>query len=110
MTQISRPEARRLDVLQCVTEHAEHELNKLGITQAQAVQVATSIGDRLVEMFSGQIISFPKNYSRKLQERNAQIFAEFTGSNQPELARKYGLTERAVRKVIARLQTEAQAA
>lgn len=104
MSLLPRPEQRRQDVLQCVIDHALQELQKKGIEQEAALQVATSIADHLADTFGGQIISFPKDYCRKLQVRDAQIYAEFTGTNYPELAQRYGLSDRTVRKLIARAQ------
>lgn len=102
--QQSRPEQRRQSLIQCVIDHAEDELRNRGIAQDQATQLATSIADRLADVFGGQIITFPKDYSRKLRERDAQILADFNGSNFSELAQRYGMCDRTIRKLIARSQ------
>lgn len=102
--QQSRPEQKRQSLIQCVIDHAESELRNQGIAQDKAIQLATSIADRLADAFGGQMITFPKEYSRKLRERDAQILADFNGSNFSELAMRYGMCDRNVRKLIARSQ------
>ena len=100
--QQSRPEQKRQSLIQCVIDHAESELRTQGIAQDKALQLATSIADRLADAFGGQLITFPKEYSRKLHERDAQILADFNGSNFPELVMRYGMCDRSIRKLIER--------
>lgn len=103
--QQSRPEKKRQSLIQCVIDHAENVLRTQGITQDKAIQLATSIADRLAEDFGGQVITFPKDYNRKLRERDEQILADFDGSNFSELAMRYGMCDRTIRKLIARSQS-----
>ena len=103
--QQSRPEQKRQSLIQCVIDHAESELRTQGIAQDKALQLATSIADRLADAFGGQLITFPKEYSRKLAERDAQILADFNGSNFHDLVMRYGICDRGIRKLIARAKT-----
>ena len=99
---ISRPEQRRHEVIQCVIDHAEAELLKQGIAPEQAAHIATTVADGIADQFSGQIITFPVEYRRKLQEREAQIYAQFDGSNVVALAQQHGMSEGGMRKLLRR--------
>lgn len=75
-------------------------------------QIAEAIGPetfyRLAEVVGGATIYIPKPESLTRPVRDAHIKAEFNGYNHPELARKYGVTERWVRQLCGPGQTEGQ--
>lgn len=98
-------ENRRHDLIQCVIDHACHALQKHGVEAIPAVQIATAVADQIVDAFSGQTITFPAEYARKSRIRDAQLYAEFDGENYAELAARYRMHERSVRRVIARHRT-----
>lgn len=66
-------------------------------------QIAESIGTenfyKLAELLGGATVYIPKPESVTRPVRDARIKAEFNGYNHPELARKYGVTERWVRQL-----------
>ncbi|MBB2775050.1 UNVERIFIED_ORG: Mor family transcriptional regulator [Comamonas terrigena] len=95
-------ENRRHDLIQCVIDHACHALQKHGVEAIPAAQIATAVADQIVDAFSGQVINFPAEYARKSRERDAQVYAEFNGENYAELATRYCMHERSVRRVIDR--------
>lgn len=94
----------RHELFQCVVDHTQQELSKKGITKPAAKEIAESVADRLAEAFGGQNICFPKDASRMRRERDAQMIADFNGHNYAELASRYGMAERSVRRVLARLK------
>jgi Mor family transcriptional regulator len=99
---IGRQEKQRHELLEYVTDHAEAALKKSGIEEERAIQIATSLADGLADQFGGQVISFPAEYHRKLARRDAEILAKFDGQNLTVLAREYGISERGMRKALAR--------
>ena len=70
--------------------------------------IAESLADRLADYWGGQLINIPKDYRRRLSEREAKISGEFNGFNYGELATKYGMCERSIRKLISRVRTRAK--
>ncbi len=62
--------------------------------------VGIEVYKRLVEYFGGQSIYIAKldTITRSLRDR--KILEEFNGSNYAELARRYGLSVRAIRNVV----------
>ena len=70
-----------------------------------AMLIAESLADRLADYWGGQLINFPKDYRWRLSQREAKIFREFNGFNYDELASKYGMCERSVRKLLHRVRT-----
>jgi hypothetical protein len=57
---------------------------------------------KLAEYLGGMHVYFPKLDSLMKRRRDERIRREFTGLNHRELARKYGLTEKWVRKIVQR--------
>ncbi len=59
------------------------------------------VANMLAEDWGGINIYIPKGKNRRLRQRNAQLWAEFTGDNISELARKFGLSEQRAYAIIA---------
>ena len=72
--------------------------------------VAGSLTDHLADYWGGQLINIPKDYRWKLSQREAEIYAEFNGYNIAELARKYDMHERSMRKLLDRVKKRIAAA
>lgn len=75
-------------------------------------QVAETIGVtnfyKLAELLGGATVYIPKPESILRPVRDAHIKAEFNGYNHPELAKKYGVTERWVRQLCGDGKLEGQ--
>lgn len=56
---------------------------------------------KLARLFSGERVYFPKYETVERPLRNKKIITEFNGYNFKELARKYGITEMAIRQIVA---------
>ncbi len=50
------------------------------------------------------MICFPTSYQRKLRQREEAVYSRFNGGNYAELSREYGMGERGMRKLIARVR------
>ena len=66
--------------------------------------IASDMTDRLADHWGGQLINIPKDYRWKLSQRDAQISREFKGYNLGELAQKYNVHERSMRKILSRIK------
>ncbi|MCM2494578.1 Mor transcription activator family protein [Burkholderia glumae] len=72
----------------------------------QAEQIGREIADRMAGHWGGQNIYFPMGVSYRLSQRDRQIFEEFRGDNQAELARKFGVSLQWVYKIIKTVRRE----
>jgi len=100
----SQMEKSRHELLSDVESQATAILRDHGIEPDVAEQASTAIADHLANHWGGQVISFPKEYLFKMAERDIRIYDEFNGSNQPELARRYGMSVRGIYKLISRVR------
>ncbi|MBL3600658.1 MAG: DNA-binding protein [gamma proteobacterium endosymbiont of Lamellibrachia anaximandri] len=64
----------------------------------KATQVARELVDVMRLAWGGQLIYFPKGDSLETAERDLNLWADFTGDNQAELAKKYKLSIQQVYK------------
>ena len=75
-------------------------------------QIAEAIGVeglyKLAEVVGGATVYIPKPESLTRPARDARIKNEFNGYNHPELAKKYGVTERWVRQLCGEGRLEGQ--
>lgn len=72
-----------------------------GLYRMIAEAIGTDNFYKLAEIVGGTTIYIPKPESLTRPVRDARIKKEFTGYNHQELARKYGVTERWVRRICA---------
>ena len=70
-----------------------------GLYRMIAEAIGTDNFYKLAEIVGGTTIYIPKPESLARPVRDARIKAEFNGYNHPELAKKYGVTERWVRQL-----------
>lgn len=64
-------------------------LEGLEISHEKSEEIAVEVADQLSFEWGGAMIYIPKAASNLLSRRNEKILAEFNGSNQAELSRKY---------------------
>lgn len=94
----------RHELLEDIAAHATNVLTEYGVNVELADQAAVAIIDHLVEHWGGQLITFPKDFFFRMAKRDQEIYDRFTGHNYAELAKEYGITQRAVYKVISRVK------
>lgn len=71
-----------------------------GLDRGKAEGIAKEIAERMAAEWGGQCLYFPQGLALKLSRRDAQIYAEFTGSNHAELARKYHVSVQWIYKIV----------
>lgn len=69
--------------------------------RAVAEEIGLSAAVRLVRARGGEEVYVPKEDSVSRAARNRAILAEFNGKNYRELARRYDLTVKTIRQVVA---------
>ncbi|MDR2187025.1 MAG: hypothetical protein LBE62_03110 [Azonexus sp.] len=74
-----------------------------------ASQCANEIADRMSAHWGGSSIYFPMGLSRQRSKRDREIYAEFNGRNQNELARKHRVSLPWIYKIIKAVGAEEQA-
>lgn len=104
-TMSSRRNQFLADVMDTARKHLQEHLSANA-----ADMVASSLTDHLADFWGGQLINIPKDYHWKLSRRDAEIYGEFNGHNYAELAKKYDMHERSLRKLLDRVKKRMTAA
>lgn len=99
----SMPE-RRHRLLSEVAEHVKVSAAELGVDNEVAEHIGHALADFLAEHWAGQQVNFPLKDGYGLSPRERAIAAEVASNKRIyEIAAKYHMTERGVRKLISRL-------
>lgn len=101
MSDIKAMEVRRNELFDDLSVTLSGEMQRLGISEETAAQVSEAACERICSHWGGQLIAVPKDAKYKRSQRNKAIKLEFNGKNHAELARKFGLTQRAIYKVLS---------
>lgn len=75
-----------------MAELVEAQLVKAEVPAPQAAAVAETLAEHMRERYGGQNIYLPKGEAARSRRRRAQMWAEFTGDNYRDLARKFGMS------------------
>ena len=94
---------RRNKLLADVMEVAAARLAE-HVSPNAAEMIAGDLADHLADYWGGQLINFPKDFHWKLGQRELEIYDAYNGFNLGDLARKYDISERGLRKLIARVR------
>lgn len=70
------------------------------IPEEIALKIGSEISIEMAAYWGGQLIYFPKGKFVLLSKRDRLIYAEFTGHNQKELARKFDVSEQHIYRII----------
>ena len=80
------------------------------VSSSAAEMIAGDLADHVADYWGGQLINFPKDFRWKLGQREMEIYDAYNGHNLGELARKYDISERGLRKMISRVRERIAAA
>lgn len=94
---------RRHELYSDLMALVQRQLGECGLSENEATLIANDLADRLADHWGGQNITFPKEYRRKLSRVEVEIFDAFRGDNLSEVAQAYNISERGLRKMIARV-------
>ena len=91
---------------QFLTDFMDWARSHLGhhVSPEAADLIASDMTDGLVDHWGGQLINIPKDFHWRLSKRDAEIYAAFNGYNIGDLARKYDMHERSMRKLLDRVR------
>lgn len=84
----------------------QQQLPAYGITPKDARNVALETVDCIRKKHGGTEVYIPKGIALTLSRRDWQIWKEFDGSNQKQLAKKYTITTRQVYRIIERCRED----
>lgn len=104
---MSRMKVLRHELLRDLADQASTLLLDYGIPAEVAEQVGCALADHMAEHWGGQLINFPKDACFKVAQRDIDIWSEFNGRNHPSLAKKYGISQRAIYDIIKRMKRQA---
>lgn len=74
------------------------------IPTEQAEQIAYDLTQSLTKHWGGSILYVPKTNPDKIAKRNMQIWQNFKGNNQHQLAQKYGLSTITIYQILAEVR------
>jgi len=94
---------RRHELYADMMDLVQRRLGEYGVGTNEAALISCDLADLLADQWGGQNLTFPKEYRRKLSRLEMEIFDAFTGDNLSEVAQKYKLGERGLRKLITRV-------
>lgn len=97
-------EEKRNELFEDMVVLLNHKLQEFGVSDKSSPLIANALADHLADHWGGQNLSIPKDYQRKLVAREMEIYGLFTGDNYDLLAKKYGMTERGIRKLLNRIK------
>jgi Mor family transcriptional regulator len=97
---------RRNELLADLVDVAKRVLVDEDVQPDLAELAANAVADRLADYWGGQIISFPKDYRRRLAKLELEIYRAWAegGATFGELALKHKMHERSLRRLIARVR------
>lgn len=104
MTVERRTGEKRNELLQDTATLVERLLIDSEASPATAAAVANAVADRLATHWGGQVIYFPTDYHWKLASIELEIYDAFTGTNHVELARRFGMTDSGLRRLLNRIR------
>ncbi|MBO1856820.1 transcriptional regulator [Burkholderia cenocepacia] len=90
------------EVLEYIGQLVYRDLCVRGVHPRIAIELALQVGESLAVEFGGTQPYIPRSLPHKLSERDRQIYREFRGDNYAQLARKHGLSEVQIRKIVQR--------
>lgn len=98
MNETRKPATALLEDLAAHLTAKAHQV--LGISKVQAREFGEDAAIHIADHWGGQNLYIPQDMAGRLSSRNARIYADFTGHNQDELARKYGLSFQHICRII----------
>lgn len=97
------------DMLTDLAQQVEASLRELvNMEQDRSEQVGQEVANRMAALWGGQLIYFPLGMKFKLTARDRKIWEEFSGHNQADLARKFGVSLQWIYKIIKAMRKEEQ--
>lgn len=104
---ISPMAIKRHKLYEEIADHVHSFVIGNGGNDTDAEKLSDGIVNLIADLFGGQNFTFPKDIGYDLKARDLKIYNEFLGSaNTVALGKKYGLTERGIYKVIARVKNK----
>lgn len=100
----AKAEGKRHELFQFIADCVSSGLKASGLKPDEAELLGGSVASQLADAFGGQTMAFPRDMKRRLREREEQAYAAFTGNNIAELAQRFQMTDRGMRKLLNRVQ------
>lgn len=96
-------EARRSALYAHMAAVAAAAARELGLDPSTAEHIGAAVTDAIAEDVGGEVLSFPKDAAYRLSIREREILeAHRNGATLSKLSHDYKMTERGLRKLIAR--------
>lgn len=107
--ELSRALLKRHELFAELLDVVARQLVELGICADQAQLVAAFIVDFLGAYWAGQSITFPKDEHYQLTLKELEAWDMYTGNNLDQVARRFKMTPRGMRKLLDRIRERIKA-
>ena len=94
------------ELLRDLVDAVARSLAGAGIEPGRARAAAETAAELVRELYGGQLVYVPKGHSMHTRRRWQALWEAFTGDNQMELARQYGMSYQQVYRVLKVMQTQ----
>jgi Mor family transcriptional regulator len=94
------------ETLRLIADTVERYLREIDIDADRAKAVGENVAEAVREQLGGQLVYIQKGRSMMARRRYELIYAEFTGDNQADLARRHGMGLQRIYRVIAIMRRE----
>ena len=88
---------------------AEQVMASMQADAKHAQDIGDAVATAVARDWGGQNVYIPMDHAARLAERNAQIFARYTGDNVSQLAAEYRLSEQAIYRIITAMRARRKA-
>lgn len=87
-------------------DHTSNVLTQNGVDKSQAQTIAKDVSKRMCDVWGGQLIYFPYWLRMDIDQRDRDIYNDYTGDNVSQLSRKYGLSVQSIYRSINKVKAE----
>jgi Mor family transcriptional regulator len=109
VSKLRKYRSRAPEFLRDLQEQAFITLRENGLQAGLAEDIANSLARHMCQHWGGQLLYFPKGESLHRATRDMQIYREFNGTNQAELAQKYDTSTQHVYRIIEAVRADEMA-
>lgn len=89
-----------------MAERACHKFKQGGVDEKTAEELSWEFAREVGESWGGINLYISKGYQISKHKRDLQIYTEFDGANHAELARKYGMSEQWIYRIIRQVRQD----
>jgi Mor family transcriptional regulator len=99
-------EKRGVQILMDIAQVVTDSLVADGLDAGKAREIGLAAADLVRQSYGGEQLYVPKGLALIIGPRDREIYGKFNGANCFALSKEYGVTERQIYNIIARIRAE----